>query len=193
MNGQNSNQETTTPGATPAAGGGAESPETPAAPPITPAELEDLRKRAAKADEHLDRLMRTMADFENYKKRAAREKQDTARFANESLLQRLIPVLDSFDMALAAVQGSRNPGMEPIQAGISMVQQQFKSAVAEAGLEEIEAGGQMFDPNIHEAVSQQDSAEAPEGQVLQQLRRGYRFRERLLRPASVIIARKPAA
>ena len=189
MNGQNSNQEATTP----AASGGADQPEPAAAAVITPAELEDLRKRAGKADEHLDRLMRTMADFDNYKKRAAREKQDTARFANESLLQRLVPVLDSFDMALAAVQGSRSPGIEPIQAGISMVQQQFKSAVAEAGLEEIEAGGQMFDPNIHEAVSQQDSADVPEGQVLQQLRRGYRFRERLLRPASVIIARKPAA
>jgi molecular chaperone GrpE len=73
-----------------------------------------------------------------------------------------------------------------------MIQQQLKSALTDAGLEEIDAAGKAFDPNFHEAVSQQDSSEVPEGNVLQQLRKGYKLRDRLLRPATVIVARKPA-
>ena len=73
-------------------------------PPLTPAEIEDLKTRAAKADENWDRLLRTTADFDNFKKRAAREKQEAIKFANESLLQKFIPILDNFDMAFAAVQ-----------------------------------------------------------------------------------------
>ena len=161
---------------------------------VPPEQLEDLKKRAAKADEHWDRLLRTLADFDNYKKRATREKQDTAKFANEALLQRLIPVLDSFDMAIAATaQNAPTPALESMQAGINLVYQQFKSALTEAGLEEVEAAGQPFDPNWHEAVAQRETADVPEGQVVQQLRKGYRFRERLLRPASVIIAKPLSA
>jgi molecular chaperone GrpE len=77
--------------------------------------------------------------------------------------------------------------------GVNMIYQQLKSVLAEAGLEEIESQGKPFDPNIHEAVSQAESAEVPEGQVMQQLRKGYRLRERLLRPATVIVAKAPAA
>ena len=73
---------------------------------LTPEQLEELKQRAAKADEHWERLLRTTADFDNYKKRAAREKQDAIKFANESLLQKLIPILDTFDMALAATQNN---------------------------------------------------------------------------------------
>jgi len=161
---------------------------------VSAEQLEELRKRAAKADEHWDRLLRTTADFDNYKKRAAREKQDTAKFANESLLQKLIPVLDSFDMALAAAsQAAQAQAVESLQAGITMVHQQLKSALAEAGLEEVDASAKTFDPNLHEAVSQRETAEAPEGQVVQQLRKGYKLRDRLLRPATVIIAKHPAA
>jgi molecular chaperone GrpE len=74
-----------------------------------------------------------------------------------------------------------------------MIQQQLKSALTEAGLEEVEASGKPFDPNLHEAVSQQETPDVPEGRVTQQLRKGYRLRERLLRPATVIVAKKPAA
>jgi molecular chaperone GrpE len=74
-----------------------------------------------------------------------------------------------------------------------MVSNQLKSALAEAGLEEIDANGKRFDPNLHEAVSQQETREAPEGQVVRQIRKGYRFRNRLIRPAGVIVAKKPAA
>ena len=161
--------------------------------PVTLEQLEELQARAAKADETWERLVQTTADFDNFKKRAARERQDAARFANESLIQKLIPVLDNFEMALGAAQANAGSSLESLQAGIAMIQQQFKSALAEAGVVEVEATGQPFDPHQHEAVSQQDSAEVPEGQVLQQLRKGYKLRERLLRPATVIVARKPAA
>jgi molecular chaperone GrpE len=158
---------------------------------LTPEQLEELKQRAAKADEHWERLLRTTADFDNYKKRATREKQDAIRFANENLLQKLIPALDAFDMALAATQNPKTDAVQSLQTGITMVQQQLKSALLEAGLEEVDATGKPFDPNLHEAVSQQETTELPEGHVVQQLRKGYKLRERLLRPASVIVAKHP--
>ena len=160
---------------------------------VTPEQLEELKERAAKADEHWDRLLRTTADFDNFKKRAAREKQDAMRFANENLIQKLVPVLDSFDMAVAALQNRKADTVQSVQTGITMVYQQLKSALTETGLEEVDATGRRFDPNLHEAISQQETSEVPEGQVVQQVRKGYKLRERLLRPASVIVAKHPAA
>ena len=159
--------------------------------PLTPEQVEDLKIRAAKAEESWERLVRTTADFENFKKRAARERQDAARFANESLIQKLIPVLDNFEMALGAAQSSAEGGTQSWQAGIGMIQQQLKGVLAEAGVEEVDASGKAFDPNLHEAVSQQESDDVAEGHVLQQLRKGYKIRERLLRRATVVVAKKP--
>jgi molecular chaperone GrpE len=159
---------------------------------ITAEQLEELKQRAAKADENWERLLRISADLENYKKRAVREKQDAIKFANESMLQKLIPVLDNFDMALAATQNSNADASQSLQTGVNMILQQFRNVLVEAGLEEIDATGKAFDPNLHEAVSEQESAEVPEGQILQQLRKGYKLRERLLRPASVVVAKHPA-
>src|SRR5437773_4649664 len=161
--------------------------------PLTPQQIEDLKVRAAKADEHWDRLLRATADLDNFRKRAARERQEAIRFANASLLEKLIPALDNFDMALAAAGNAEGNSVESLKTGIAMIHNQLKSAVAEAGLEEIDATHQRFDPNLHEAVSQEDSAEVPEGHVIRQLRKGYRLRDRLIRPASVVVARKPAA
>src|SRR5436309_8224996 len=115
---------------------------------LTPEQLEQLKERAAKADEHWERLLRTTADFDNYKKRAAREKQEGIKYANEGLLEKLVPVLDTFDMAMSAAQNSSSPAVESLQAGINMVHQQLKSALASAGLEEIDASGKPFDPNF---------------------------------------------
>jgi molecular chaperone GrpE len=190
------NESSPSPAATPpvAPAESADSPgEAPTAPaPPTAAEIEDLRARAAKADEHWDRLLRTTADFDNFRKRAAREKQEAIKYANESLLTKLLPVLDSFDAARAATEGAADKTAEALRTGLNLVQQQFKTALADAGVEEVNAAGQLFDPHLHEAVAQQECAETPEGQVLQQLRKGYRLRDRLLRPATVIVAKKPA-
>ena len=165
------------------------------APERTPEQWAALEERAAKADEHWDRLLRTAADLENFKKRAARERIEAAQSAGATLLQKLLPVLDHFEMAQAAAQNAEVPrgGIESLQAGIAMIQQQLKGILAESGLEEIDASGNPFDPTLHEAVSQQESADVPEGQVLQQIRKGYKLRDRLLRPATVIVARKPFA
>jgi molecular chaperone GrpE len=191
----NAETKETQPAAAGTAAGGAPAPEAVVPvepPPLTPEQIEDLKTRAARADEHWERLLRTTADFENFKKRAARERQDAARFANESLIQKLIPVLDNFEMALNAAQSGAGASIQSLQAGIMMIQSQFKAVLAEAGVEEVDATGKPFDPALHEAVSQQESAAVAEGHVLQQLRKGYKLRERLLRPASVIVARKPA-
>lgn len=182
-----------------------ESANTPApAPPPTeataaageapaPEALQALKERAAKADEYWDRLLRVSADFENFKKRAARERQEATKFANESLLTKLVPVLDHFEAALAAANSESTPASpDAFKQGVSLIYNQLRSLLGEAGLEEISAEGQTFDPNLHEAVAQEETAEHPDGHVVRQLRKGYKLRERLLRPASVVVARAPA-
>ena len=149
-----------------------------------------LKAESEKARHYYDQWVRTTADLENYKKRAARERQDAIRFANEALLEKLLPILDNFEMALAATSG-KDASMQSVQTGISMIYQQLKSLLAEAGLQEIDASGKTFDANWHEALSQQATAEVPEGQVVQQLRKGYKLRDRLIRPAGVVVAKKP--
>ncbi|MDB6024268.1 MAG: molecular chaperone GrpE [Verrucomicrobiales bacterium] len=161
---------------------------------LTPEELSDLKDRAAKSDEHWERLLRTTSDLENFKKRAAREKSEAIKFANEGLLEKLIPVIDNFEAALAAAEAVQaSQSTDSLKTGVKMIHSQLKSALTDAGLEEIDASNQKFDPNLHEAVSQTETKDVPEGNVVQQLRKGYKFRERLVRPATVIIAKKPAA
>ena len=167
-----------------------------AAPPVeeilSPEQLKELSARAAKADENWDRLVRTSADFENFKKRAAREKIESAHYATFSLLGKIIPVIDNFEMALAAAQTAAGEKNSALQSGVAMIQTQLKSVLTEAGLEEIDATGKPFDPTFHEAVSQLESDTVPEDHVVQQLRKGYKLKDRLLRPATVIVAKKPA-
>ena len=160
---------------------------------VTPEQFKELKERAARADEHWDRLLRTTADFENFKKRAAREKQEAIKYANESLLQKLVPVLENLDMALAAAQAAPPDASQSLHDGVGLICQQLKSVLTEAGIEEVDAVGKPFDPHLHEAVSQQETPEVPEGHVVHQLRKGYKLRDRLLRPASVVVAKPPAA
>jgi molecular chaperone GrpE len=165
----------------------------PVAAELTPEQLEELKARAAKADEHWDRLLRTAADLENFKKRAARERIEAAQAAAAALIQKILPVLDHFEMAQTAAQTAQDDKLASLQSGVAMIQQQLKNTLAESGLEEIDASGKPFDPTWHEAVAQQETADVPEGHVVQQLRKGYKLRDRLLRPATVIVAKKPAA
>jgi molecular chaperone GrpE len=160
---------------------------------LAPESIEALRAAAAKADEHWDRLLRTKADLENYRKRAVRERQEAVQGAQVALLERLLPALDSLDMAMAATNSADEGKWEALKTGVSLVHQQMKATLAEAGLEEVDATDQVFDPNLHEALSQQESSEVPEGHVLHQIRKGYRFRSRLVRPASVVVAKSPSA
>ncbi|HEV7924331.1 MAG TPA: nucleotide exchange factor GrpE [Verrucomicrobiae bacterium] len=168
-----------------------EAPAPAAEAPIAADETAELKAQAAKAAEYWDRYLRLTADFDNYKKRAARERQEAVSFANENLLVKLLPVLDAFEMALAA--NTSDSSAKSLQAGIVMVANQLKSALADAGLEEIDANGKRFDPNVHEAVSQEETDAVPEGEVIKQIRKGYKFRNRLMRPAGVVVAKAPSA
>jgi molecular chaperone GrpE len=161
--------------------------------PLSPEQIDDLKVRAAKADDNWERLLRATADMENFKKRASREREEAIRFANEALIKKLVPVLDNFDMALAATTQNQPEAVQSLQEGVTMISQQLRKALQESGVEEVDASGKPFDPNWHEAVSQQETTEVPEGNVLQQLRKGYKLRDRLIRPATVIVAKKPSA
>ena len=158
---------------------------------LTAEQFAEIQAKAAKADETWDRYVRLNADFDNFRKRAARDREDGVRAAQERLLGKFLPVVDNFDMAMAAAGSAQNTTVESLKAGVQMIQGQLKAVLSESGVEEIDAIGKPFDPNLHEALSQMESADAPEGTVLQQLRKGYKMRDRLLRPASVIVAKKP--
>jgi molecular chaperone GrpE len=151
-----------------------------------------MKAQASRGAEAQERYVRLYADFENFKKRAARERDEVRRAATEGVLGRLLPVLDTFEMAM---QAAAMPlvNLETLKAGVSMIQGQLRNAVAEYGVEEINAVGQTFDPLIHEAVSELVTSEAPDGQVVSQSRKGFRVKDRLLRPASVVVARRPSA
>src|SRR5207302_4222592 len=121
------------------------------------------------------------ADFENYKKRSALAKEEAIKYANSSLLQRLAAILDNFDLGLAAAKAQGEES--PIYSGMVLVQKQLNDLLSEHGLQPIEADGKRFDPNLHEAIAHEPSDQFPEGTVLRQTRRGYRLKDRLLRPS----------
>ncbi|GAA5481933.1 nucleotide exchange factor GrpE [Haloferula sargassicola] len=135
-----------------------------------------------------DLAMRGAADLENFRKRAAREREESVRYANQSLLEELLPILDNFEMGMQAA-GQEKDSM--VFIGMSMVRKQLNDFLANCGVSVIEAEGKPFDPNLHDAVSQEATDEAAEGTVLRVTRRGYLLRDRLLRPASVVVARAP--
>ena len=156
---------------------------------ISVEELRELKVRAAKADENWDKYLRSVADLDNYRKRVAREKEELARFTSERVVAALLPALDNLERAIEAAQahGAENSSL---LEGLTQVYNQFRRTLVEFGLLEIIAGvGQPFDPNLHEAVSQVDSAAHEEGHVIEQLQRGYKLADRLLRPARVVVSK----
>lgn len=161
----------------------AETAEAPAADPL--AELQ------AEAGKWKDLAYRNAAELDNFRKRSAREAADARAYANADLLRALLPVLDNFEMGLEAARAESEKSM--IFMGMSMVQRQLQDFLREMGAQEIEALGKPFDPNQHEAVSQEPSAEIAEGGIIRVTRKGYRLKDRLLRAASVIVASGPPA
>src|SRR4051812_938249 len=145
----------------------------------------------ADLDRFRDLALRSQADFDNYKKRAAREKEDAIKYANSSLLERLIAILDNFELGLSAARAESEKS--PIYSGMSMVLKQLTDFLAENGLQPIDAEGKKFDPNLHEAIAHEPSSDVAEGIVIRQTRRGYRLKDRLLRPSSVVVSSGRAA
>ena len=140
----------------------------------------------ADLDRFRDLALRSQADFDNYKKRAAREKDEAIKYANSSLLERLIAIVDNFELGLAAAKSESEKS--PIYAGMNLVLKQLSDFLAENGLQPIGAEGQRFDPNLHEAVAHEPNDKVPEGTVIRQIRRGYKLKGRLLRPATVVVS-----
>src|SRR5438874_7037107 len=143
----------------------------------------------ADLDRFRDLALRSQADFENYKKRYAREKEDAIKYANASLLERLVAIVDNFKLGLEAARGESE--QSPIYSGMTLVLKQLNDFLAENGLQAIEAEGKKFDPNLHEAIAHEPNEQFSEGTVIRQTRRGYRFKDRLLRPSSVVVSSGP--
>ncbi len=160
-------------------------------PEIKKEDLDNLIQKASRVDEYYDKMLRVSADFDNYRKRMVRERHNTIKFANESLVVKLLPVLDNLEAALSATN-SNNITVDSLKTGVTMVLNQLKTIFAEAGLEEINAINQPFDPIVHEAISEQETRDVSPGYVVSQIRKGYKFNSKLLRPATVVVAKAPS-
>jgi len=157
-------------------------PEAAAAGPRAVAtETEKLR---LERDSLLDRLARAQADFENARKRAAREQQEYREYALADAIRALLPVLDSFERALTT-----SADKSELRNGVELIYKQLQDALEKLGLRPVPAKGEPFDPRLHEAIEMVDTTEAPDHQVIEELQRGYKLKDRLLRPAMVKVAR----
>jgi molecular chaperone GrpE len=153
--------------------------------PVT--ELDPWEQLEADAAKWKEISLRTAAEMDNLRKRSAREREDSIRYANQRLLEDLLPVIDNFEMGMqAAAQDTKSM----IYIGMDMVRRQLNEFLTSQGVEEIKTDG-TFDPNLHDAVSQEESSETAEGQIIRVHRRGFRLRDRLLRPASVVVSKAP--
>ena len=148
--------------------------------------LEDAKNDAA---HWKDIAARNQAELDNYRKRMAREKSDAIRFANASLLSELLPVIDNFQMGLSAAMNEDPDSI--ISKGMEMVQKQLEEFFTSQGAIPVSAEGNEFNPNLHEAISQETSETIPEGHVISEIRKGYTLNERLLRAANVIVSKGP--
>lgn len=165
--------------------------DVPAAPAQAQTDGDDpIAGLQADLDRFRDLAMRSQADFDNYKKRCAREKEEAIKYANKSLLEKLVSIVDHFELGLEAARGEGEKS--PIYSGMSLVLKQLQDFLVENGLQPIEAVDQKFDPNLHEAIGHEPSDDVPEEHVIRQTRRGYRLKDRLLRPSTVVVSSGPA-
>lgn len=152
------------------------------------AELDPWEQLEAEAAKWKELSLRTAAEMDNLRKRTAREREEAIRYANQRLLEDLLPVIDNFEMGM---QAAAQDTSSMIYIGMDMVRKQLHEFLSAQGVEEIPAAGQ-FNPNLHDAVSQEPS-DQPEGEIIRISRKGYKLRDRLLRPASVIVTAAQAA
>lgn len=147
-----------------------------------------LTAKTREAEETFARLQRLAADFDNFKKRKEREREELLLFAGESLVKNLLPVLDNFDRALQSAE--RHPSFEQFLEGVKLIHRQLYGVLEKEGLSPIEALGQDFDPNLHEAVMQVPAEAGQENKVVGELQKGYLFKGRLIRPTMVQVGAK---
>lgn len=145
--------------------------------------LDELRSQL---DEQRQRLLRLQADYDNFRRRTRQEKEDFAKYASSEVVEKLLPVLDNFDRALAA--GRSGNDYEALIKGVDMIYRQFKQVLEQVGLSEMNAVGQPFNPEYHNAVMKVEDEEHEEGIVLEELQKGYMFKDKVLRPAMVKVS-----
>jgi len=146
--------------------------------------VSEVEKLRAERDMLIDRLARMQADFDNARKRASREQQDFRDYALADTIKTLIPVLDSFDRALKS-----SPEKSEFHVGIELIHKQLQDVLTRLGVQAVLAAGQQFDPRYHEAIEMVDTEDARDNEVIEELQRGYKLKDRLLRPAMVRVAR----
>jgi molecular chaperone GrpE len=147
-----------------------------------PDPLEEVRRER---DALQDRLLRTAAEFDNYRKRMDRERRDLAEYTAGEAIKDLLPIIDNLERALQAPAQD-----DPLRKGVELIHKQMLEILRRRGVTPIEALGADFDPNVHEAVTQEESAQHREGEVMEELQRGYKVGDRLLRPAMVKVAKR---
>ena len=154
---------------------------------------ERLEAAEAKAEENYERLLRMSAEFENYKKRSEREMDGFRKFANESLIKEILPIIDNLERALATQCDKNDDAFRSFREGVEMTLKGLLDSLEKFGAVPLEALGEPFDPNFHQAVSQEESDQHPDNTVSQELQKGYMLGDRLLRPSMVVVSKKPAA
>ncbi len=147
----------------------------------------DAQELKAQLDELNQRFLRTAADFENYKRRTALEKDDLLKYSNAKIIGEILPVLDTFQLALKTPGDSKE--VQNVIKGVEMIYRQLLQVLEQAGMTKIEAVGHAFDPNLHEAIMQVDDDSVPEDTVVEELRAGYMLKERVIRPSMVKVSR----
>ena len=162
---------------------------TPQAPPqqAEPGAEDELRKLKTERDMLYDRLARQQADFENQRKRLVKEQADHREYALADAIKELLPVVDSFDRAIQHEGGED----KDFRSGVELIHRQLHDALSKLGVRPIPAQGELFDPHLHQAVQMVDTDEVADNHVIDELQRGYKLKDRLLRPAMVRVARNP--
>jgi molecular chaperone GrpE len=150
------------------------------------ATTDELTRAAEERDQLRDRLLRTTAEFDNYRKRVDRDRKEMADRAAEAILIEILPIIDDLERALAAPDAGE--GAEGYRRGVELIHRQLLDLLTRRGVTPIETTGATFDPHLHQAVSSEPSADHREGEVIEEFRRGYRLGDRLLRPAMVKVA-----
>jgi len=163
------------------------------APKAVPALEEELTAAQEEARKNWDLYLRERADLENFRRRAQKEKEDLARFANENILKEMLPVLDNLERAIEHARQESGGGEESLRQGVEMTLGLFAKSLEKFGVTPIQAEGEPFDPAWHEAMGQLESSEHPANTVVKELQKGYQLNGRLLRPTLVMVAKAPAA
>ena len=146
----------------------------------------ELSKLQAELEEQQQRVLRTQADFDNFRRRTQKEKEDLAKYASSLLITELLPVIDNFERALST--GTDHPEVSSYAKGVEMIFRQLEGVLKAEGLQEMNAVGQPFNPEFHQAIMQVESDEYDEGIVVEEVQKGYQLKDRVLRPAMVKVS-----